>query len=111
MHGKSKNIDKLCSVCSHDSLCNKMGALFLSDNSIQFNLFTFLDVKNVQLELRTSSKKSEFLNMSNLGDGLWQLVLSPESAKSGDRYRFVITYSTGEVVVVKDPCSMYQDSY
>ena len=64
MEDKSKNIDKLCSVCKHDSLCNKMGALFLSDNSVKFNLFTFLDVKNVQLELRTEAKKSTFYEMN-----------------------------------------------
>ncbi len=111
MEDKSKNIDKLCSVCKHDSLCNKMGALFLSDNSVKFNLFTFLDVKNVQLELRTEAKKSTFYEMNSLDDGLWQLVLSSQIAKNGDRYRFVITYSNDEIVVVKDPCSMYQDSY
>ena len=114
MIDKSKKIDKLennCSVCSHDTLCGKLGAIFLSDNSVQFNLFTFLDVKQVQLELRCETKKSKFFDMLNLGDGLWQLILSSSEAKNGDRYRFVITNCSGETITVKDPCSMHQDSY
>lgn len=114
MQNKTKDITKIekyYSVCKHDSLCNKMGAVFLPDNSVQFNLFTFLDVKDVKVELKRESIDSVFLDMKNLGDGLWQLVLSSDKVSNGDRYRFCIKYSDDKCVIVKDPCSMWQDSY
>lgn len=105
------SINKENSPCVYDTWTNHLGVYFAEDGSVVFKLFTFVDVINVKLELKPKNKPIQVFDMHNSGGGVWQLVLEKNIASHEDRYRFLITYKNGEVIVVKDPCSMYQESY
>lgn len=105
------NINEKNSPCIYDTWENHLGAYFDTDGNTIFKLFTFPDVLNVRLELKPKNKNIQIFNMNNTGNGIWQLILEKGVANHEDRYRYVITYASGEVVIAKDPCSMYQEAY
>ena len=86
------------------------GAYFTSENDIIFKFFTFPEVKQVYLEIKPHNKDVMQLEMTSIGEGRWYLRLENGLADNGDRYRFVFEHK-GELVQVKDPCSMWQDTY
>ncbi len=86
------------------------GAYFTSENDIIFKFFTFPEVKQVFLELKPHNKPIIKLEMNSQGSGKWYLRVESGLAENGDRYRFVFEHKNEEIKV-KDPCSMWQDSY
>ena len=89
----------------------KLGAYFTKDGKAVFKLFTFPDVLNVQLEIKPKNRCIQVFNMEKIEDVIWQITLEKGIINHQDRYRFLITYKDGEVITVKDPCSMLQDAY
>ena len=96
--------------CIFDIKNKFFGAYFMPDNSVHFKLLTFPDVKNVILEVKSRGEAVKSFEMNNILCGIWQLELNSDNVKNFDRYRFVLDYKD-ELIPVKDPCSMYQDSY
>ncbi|MBQ9245871.1 alpha amylase C-terminal domain-containing protein [bacterium] len=91
--------------------CNEyLGAYFTPENDIIFKFFTFSEVKQVFLEIKPHGKELLKFEMTPFCNGKWYLRLQNGVAKSGDRYRYVFEYK-GETISVKDPCSMWQDTY
>ena len=105
-----KNINRLKTPCVFDTWNNHFGAYFLDNGDSFFRLFTFSDVKKVELEVKPFNKMIQKYDMNYSGGGIWQLELPSGIIQHGDRYRFIISYKD-EVLPVKDPCSMWQDSY
>lgn len=99
------------SAPKYDSWENHLGAFFLQDGRIVFKLFTYLDVLSVKLEIKCIKSPIQTYNMDYLGNGIWEIILDKGIVNNGDRYRFVIEFENGEIIKVKDPCSMYQDAY
>ncbi len=105
-----KNINSILNPCVFDTWKNHFGAYFLDNGDSFFRIFTFPDVKCVFLEIKPYNKPILSYKMNNLGNGIWQLEIDAGVMKHGDRYRFIIDYKD-ELISVKDPCSMWQDSY
>ncbi len=105
-----KNINRLKNPCVFDTWNNHFGAYFLDNGDSYFRLFTFPEVKNVLLEIKPYNQPVLSFKMNNEGNGIWQLELRKGIVQNADRYRFVIDYKD-ELLPVKDPCSMWQDSY
>ncbi len=104
------NVNLHRTPCVFDTWSKYLGAYFTENGDSIFKLFTFPEVKKVVLEIKSYKKPLQTFEMVNTGKGIWQLELEPDIVKNFDRYRFVIDYK-GELIPVKDPCSMYQDSY
>ena len=105
-----RNINRLKTPCVFDTWNNHFGAYFLDNGDSFFRLFTFSDVKKVELEVKPFNKSIQKYDMNYTGGGIWQLELPAGTVQHADRYRFIIYYKD-EVLPVKDPCSMWQDSY
>lgn len=105
------NINKENAPCIYDSWENHLGAYFMEDGKIVFKLFTFNDVKSVKLEIKIPGEEIKSYNMDLKKNGIWEIVLEKGAANHSDRYRFVIEYKNGEIIKVKDPCSMHQEAY
>ena len=105
-----RNINRLKTPCVFDTWTNKFGAYFLDNGNSFFRIFTFPDVKNVILEVKPCGEPAQTFNMENTESCIWEMELAKELLKSGDRYRFILDYKD-KVYSVKDPCSMWQDSY
>ena len=105
------NINKENAPCIYDSWENHLGAYFQKDGKIVFKLFTFNDVKSVKLEIKIPGEQIKSYNMNLKRNGIWEIILEKGAAKHSDRYRFVIEYKNGEIIKVKDPCSMHQEAY
>ena len=105
-----RNINRLKTPCVFDTWTNKFGAYFLDNGNSFFRLFTFPDVKKVILEIKPHGKPAQSFDMENTEPCIWEMELPEELLKSGDRYRFILDYKD-KVYSVKDPCSMWQDSY
>ncbi len=108
---KINNIKQSDSPCVKDTWQSHFGAYFTKDLRAVFKLFTFPDVKNVQLEIKPRLKPSLVFNMNNTKECIWQLILDKGIISDGDRYRFIISFNNNESITVKDPCSMYQEEY
>ena len=87
-----------------------LGAYFNNDNSCNIKIFTFPDLDKLELELKRKNLPIKRYNMNNKGKGIFELRLGGNEVNSGDRYRFIIN-SNNEEYSIKDPCSMWQDSY
>ena len=105
-----KTIDNNKTPCVFDTWVNKFGAYFLDNGNSFFRLFTFPDVKSVALEVKPSGKQILKFDMEKTESCIWETELPSGLLKNGDRYRFVLNYKN-KVYSVKDPCSMWQDSY
>ena len=105
-----KNINRLKTPCVFDTWNNHFGAYFLDNGDSFFRLFTFSDVKKVELEVKPFNKQIQKYDMNYNGGGIWQIELPFGTITHGDRYRFLIDRKD-EILPVKDPCSMWQDSY
>ncbi len=86
------------------------GAFFNEDGSASFTLFTFEDVEKVELKVKSVNKDVLTFDMTNTKKCIWNITLESGIVVSGDRYRFII-HRNGESIWVKDPCSMWQESY
>lgn len=86
------------------------GAYFLQNGYVLFKLLTFDDVTKVTLEVKPKGEPIKSFDMNKTEPGIWQLEIENGIVKNGDRYRYIIERK-GESISVKDPCSMYQDSY
>ncbi len=86
------------------------GAFFTKEGRIIFKLFTFPEVKNVFLEIKQYGKDIKTYTLNKVKNCIWSLELDAGEVQSSDRYRFLIDYKN-DLISVKDPCSMYQDSY
>lgn len=105
-----KNINSENSKCSFDTWNKYFGAYFLNNGNSFFRIFTFPDVKNVVLEIKPHNKEIQTFNMEKSNECIWQIELDCGIIENGDRYRFILDYKN-ELISVKDPCSMWQDSY
>ncbi|MCD7740089.1 MAG: alpha amylase C-terminal domain-containing protein [Candidatus Gastranaerophilales bacterium] len=104
------NINVTTSPCVVNTWNKIFGAFFLDNGNSFFRLFTFSGVKNVMLEIKPYKKQLLKYNMNKIVNGIWQIELDAGIVSNGDRYRFLIDYMD-EIIAVKDPCSMWQDSY
>ena len=95
----------------YDSWENHLGAFFLKDGRVCFRLFTFDNVLNVKLEVKRSQMPITVYNMTFIKNGIWEVILEKDLISHSDRYRFVIEFDSGEILKVKDPCSMHQETY
>lgn len=89
---------------------NFFGAYFDEEGNCTFKLLTFADCDNVVLEVKRKGLPVSKFNMLKSDICVWQITLDNIQIQSGDRYRFVITRKN-QTFCVKDPCSMWQDSY
>ncbi len=104
------NVNKQNSPCLENNWQKYFGAYFLEDGRCLFKLFTFPEVKNVSVEIKPNKKPAVSYNMKKITSCIWQLELEKDIVSQGDRYRFILDYKD-ELITVKDPCSMWQDSY
>ncbi len=109
-HNNIRNINMKKQPCIVDTWNKFFGAFFLDNGNTFFRLFTFSYVKNVMLEIKPYNKPILKYNMNKVTDGIWQFEVDAGIVSNGDRYRFLIDYGN-EILSVKDPCSMWQDSY
>ena len=86
------------------------GVFFDKEENCNVKLFTFADTTKVIMEVKPLKENAVLYELQKTSDCIWQTKLTKEQIKSGDRYRFIITYKN-KTVQVKDPCSMWQDSY
>lgn len=107
----TNNINKDSSPFIYNSRDNHLGAYFTEDDRAVFKLCTFPDVRNIELEIKKKNEPVKSFNMNKTDKCIWQITLDKGEINHGDRYRFKITYKNGEVITVKDPCSMHQESY
>ncbi len=105
-----KNINTIKMPCIYDTWEKYFGAYFTQSGEAIFRFYTFPDVKNVILQIKREKMPITSYNMENTGFGIWVLKLEKDKISNYDRYRFIIDYKD-EQIPVKDPCSMYQDSY
>ncbi len=110
MKNEIKNININNSPCNFDSWSKHFGAYFLDNGNAFFKLLTFSDVTNVTLELKPYKKDKLKLEMNNTRECVWELEIEKGLLKSGDRYRFILNRNN-DLIQVKDPCSMWQDSF
>ena len=101
---------KTAPSCIFQDTGRRLGVYFLNGNSAVFRLFTFPDIKNAALEIKPAGKPVKRFDMIQESECIWYLQLDKCTVSNGDRYRFIIERG-GEAIAVKDPCSMYQDSY
>lgn len=87
-----------------------LGAHFNGNGNAVFRLFTFEDTKRVTLEVKPANQSIISFEMKKIKRCVWGIELEKGIVSEGDRYRFIIDYK-GELTRVKDPCSMFQDSY
>ena len=88
------------------------GAYVLENGDTEFSLYTFESVKEVNLQLNLQKSNILSFPMKNKGDGFFELVIKNMQKKDRPvRYRFQLIFNDGEVLTVKDPYSMWQDSY
>jgi len=84
--------------------------------NVSFKIFTFPDAKSVSVKIYDSTSDDGSLDefqtypLKNTEDGIFQTEksLTPDKAKAGDRYSFVIEKADGTRVEVKDPYAMRQ---
>ena len=88
------------------------GAIDPNTKEVSFKIFTFPDAKSVDVKIFDAKNPDEFKTyaLENMGNGVFQSAekLSPNEAKVGDRYSFLIKKSDGTTVEVKDPYAMRQ---
>ena len=82
---------------------------------VSFKIFTFPDAQSVSVKIfdkkdDKNPEKFQTYPLKNMGEGVFQTAksLSPDIAKEGDRYSFVIKKADGSTVEVKDPYAMRQ---
>ncbi len=109
-HNFIHNVNIKKSPCIVNTWSKIFGAFFLDNGDAFFRLFTFSNVKNVMLEIKPHNKPVLSFQMQKKSDCIWQITLEKGLISNGDRYRFLIDYKD-EILAVKDPCSMWQDSY
>ncbi len=105
-----KNVNLKKSPCIFDTWSKYFGAYFTNEGNAFFRLFTFPAVKKVILEVKPYNKQLLTFDMHNTNTCIWQIELEKGIINNGDRYRFILDIND-ELIPVKDPCSMYQDSY
>ncbi len=86
------------------------GAFINKDGSAVFRLCTFETTEKVVLKVKKVGKDVMSFDMTKVKKCIWTITLDPGVVSSGDRYRFIL-HNKGEVIWVKDPCSMWQESY
>ncbi len=92
------------------------GVIDPKTKNVSFKIFTFPNSKSVSVKIFDSkadgsvSNKFKTYPLKNMGEGIFQTEksLTPNEAKAGDRYSFVIEKADGETVEVKDPYAMRQ---
>ena len=96
------------------------GVIDPKTKNVSFKIFTFPDAKSVSVKIFDSKdaaaqNNSGFENfqtypLKNMGEGVFQTEksLTPDMAKAGDRYSFLIEKADGTKVEVKDPYAMRQ---
>ncbi len=110
MNNNLQNIILYRKPCIFDIPNKFFGVYFKEDGGVNFKLLTFAGAKKVILEVKPHGEPIKSFAMNNVDSGIWQLELQKGIVKNGDRYRYVIDYNS-ELIPVKDPCSMCQDSY
>ena len=109
MNNSIRNINIYNSPCNFDNWSKHFGAYFLANGDVFFKLFTFSDVKNVLLEIKPYGKPKTQLQMNKTRECVWEFQLAKGILQNGDRYRFILNRNN-ELISVKDPCSMWQDT-
>lgn len=81
--------------------------------NVTFKLFSFPDNKSVSVEIiNKDTNKVTSYRMTKRPDGVYvSQAISPECARHGDSYRYVIERSDGTKVSVKDPYSYCQKKF
>lgn len=97
-------------TCVFDNWDKHFGAHFDNAGNAMFKLFTFYDVESAELEYKPRGLEAETVRMFKTADCFWEIKLPKGIIKSGDRYRFWIERNVKKYSV-KDPCSMWQDSF
>ena len=88
------------------------GAYVKENGDVEFSLFTFDNVKTVELQLNYQKSTIITLPMDKKPDGVFETVVKKLKPKGRPvRYRFRLTFDDGEILTVKDPYSMWQDAY
>ncbi len=105
-----KNINEHTAPCVFDTWSKYFGAYYTDNGQAFFRLFTFPDTEKVFLEIKPFNKNIIRYEMHRTEICIWQLELEKGIINNGERYRFVILRNN-EYISVKDPCSMWQDSY
>lgn len=85
------------------------GAYVDTDGSVNFKIFTFLDAQKVFVEIKHSASVLKTVPLEKKFDGIFEIKVSPDVAKEGDRYKFVIERANHPPIKVRDPYSMRQD--
>jgi len=133
-HKAYSQINFAGTLASHKS----WGAAVQATGDVNFKLFTWPDAKKVFVEISDSikpgenfrdgfiklvqdakgaitdivadgSQKSRVVELSKIGDGVFEQKFAPNVAKDGEKYRFVIVKGNNEISSVKDPYAMKQD--
>ncbi len=96
--------------CIHNTWNKFFGAFFDCEKNCNVKLFAYNDIKKITIEIKRKHSQSKKYEMTKTSKCIWQCFLPKEEINSGDRYRFIIERQEKEYSV-KDPCSMWQDSY
>lgn len=88
------------------------GAYIDEKGNAEFRIFTFPEVTAVDLQLNTQKSNIQTLKMDKTEDCIFETSIKNFKTKDRHiRYRFQLHFKDGEVITVKDPYSMWQDTY
>ncbi|MBQ4646541.1 MAG: alpha amylase C-terminal domain-containing protein [Candidatus Gastranaerophilales bacterium] len=89
---------------------HKSWGVNIEDGSQSAKIFTFLDAKNVVLEVNRGKNDERIFPLEKKNDGIFEAKLPKDYLKEGDEYQFLIERENGEIQRVKDPYSKKQSS-
>ena len=88
------------------------GAYVDSEGNMEFSIFTFPEVNSVDLQLNTKKSNILTFKMEKTSECIFEAKVQKLKIKNRNvRYRFQLHFDDGEVITVKDPYSMHQDTY
>jgi len=98
--------------CSNMAEHQSWGAYLDKEKNVNFKIATFPDATAVSVEIKSPSKrKIKILPLENKCNGVFELKVTKNIAKEGDRYRFVIERPNLPLKRVRDPYSMCQNNF
>lgn len=95
--------------CSLEKNHDSWGASVEKNKNVNFKLFTFPDVDEVSVEIKSPYKAALLFPLKNQGGGVFENVATADIVKQGDRYRFVINRN-GKKIIVRDPYAMHREN-
>ncbi len=78
-----------------------------NNSPVSAKIFTYEDAKNVSIKVKNENEEKIY-KLDNMGHGVFEKKLPPQTIKHNDKYSFIIEKANGKKIEVKDPYSFNQ---